>query len=95
MGTRIHNSPRKICPGFYTTDSIPRACDRLCKNDNNSDLGKETIYLHALPEYPFKLSSINQRSSTNHRSDSVLIQSCSIWPNVSQGIGKMQSTVPG
>ena len=32
--------------------------------------------LQTLPEYPFKLSSNNQRSSTNHRSDSVLIQSC-------------------
>ena len=78
----IHNSPRKICPGSYTTDKILRVCDRPCKNDNNSDWGKEAIHLHALLEYPFKLSSINQRSSTNHRSDSVLIQSCSIWPNV-------------
>ena len=24
-------------PGSYTTDNIPRVCDRLCKNDNNSD----------------------------------------------------------
>ena len=89
MGTKIHNSSRKISLGSYTTDNIPRVRDRLCKNDNNSDWGKETIYLHALPEYPFKLSSNNQSSSTNHRSDNVLIQSCSIWPNVLQGIGKM------
>ena len=54
--------------------------------------GKETIHLHALPEYPFKLPSNNQRTSANHRSDSVLIQSCSICmaKNVLQGIGKMQ-----
>ena len=53
-----------------------------------------TIHLHALPEYLLKLSRNNQSTSTNHRSDSVLIQSCSIQPNVLQGIGKMQSTVP-
>ena len=27
MRTRIHNSPRKIGPGPYTTDNIPRVCD--------------------------------------------------------------------
>ena len=62
---------------------------------NNSNRGKETVHSHALPEYPFKLLSNNQRTSSNDRSDSVLIQSCSIWPNVLQGIGKMQSTIPG
>ena len=72
-GTKIHNSPRKISPGSYTTDNIPGVCDRLCKNDNNSDWRKETIHLHTLPEHPFKLPSNNQRTSANHRSDSDLL----------------------
>ena len=85
----------KNSPGSYTTDNIPRVCDILCKNNNNSDRRKETIHLHALPEYPLKLSSNNERTSANHRRDSVLIHSCSILPNLLQGIGKMQSIVTG
>ena len=34
MGTKIHNSSRKISLGSYTTDNIPRVRDRLCKNEN-------------------------------------------------------------
>ena len=39
-------------------------------------------------KYPFKLPSNNRRTSANHRSNSVLIQSCSIWPNVLQELEK-------
>ena len=69
------NSRNPLChfssesTGHLITDNFPMVCDRLCKNDNNSDWGNKTIHLHTLSEYPFKLSSNNQRSSTNHRSD--------------------------
>ena len=72
-GTRIHSLARKVSPGSYTTDIVPRACNRIYKNDNDSDWGKKTVHLHALTEYPFKLPSNNQETSANHRSDSVLI----------------------
>ena len=86
---RIHSSRRNVSPGLNTTNNIPKVCDRLCQNEKNSGWGKETISLHALPEYPFKLLNNNQRTSINYWNDSVLIQSCSIWPNVLQGIGKL------
>ena len=35
LGFTIH--PEKVSPSYYTTDNIPRVCDRLCQNDNTSD----------------------------------------------------------
>ena len=37
VALRIHSSPRKVSPGLYTTNTIPKVCDRLCQNDNNSE----------------------------------------------------------
>ena len=42
--TRIHNSPRKISPGSYTTDNIPMVCDTVKMSITLTEEKKQSIY---------------------------------------------------
>ena len=77
LGFTIHPEKLVLVP---TQHNIPRVCDRLCKNDNNSDW-KQSIYTLCL-NFLLNYQATIRELSANHRGDSVLIQSCSICPNV-------------
>ena len=94
LGFKIHPEKSVLVPTQQTT-FLAFMIDYVRMTIALNEERKQSIHLHALPEDPIKLSSNNQRPSANHRSNSVLIQSCSIWPNVLEPIGKMQTTVPG
>ena len=94
LGFKIHPEKSVLVPTQQTT-FLAFMIDYVRMTIALNEERKQSIHLHALPEDPIKLSSNNQRPSANHRSNSVLIQSCSIWPHVLEPIGKMQTTVPG